>query len=57
MWKPQRVRIVINDNAVEQVSAFKHLGYLTSEYVSDLEDKLPAYYKLNGAIRRHFGNR
>jgi hypothetical protein len=55
MWIPQRVRIVINNNAIEDVSAFKHLGYLTSEYKSDLEDKLPAYNKLNGIIRRHFG--
>jgi hypothetical protein len=50
MWKLQRATIVINDNAIEQVSAFKHLGYLTAEYISDLGDKLPAYYKLNADI-------
>ena len=55
MWKPQRVRIIINENSIEQVTAFKRPGFLTSEYKSDLEDKLPTYKKLNGIIRRHFG--
>jgi len=31
------------------------LGYGISEYVSDLEDKLQTYNKMNGAIPRHFG--
>ena len=36
----QRVKIVENDNITEQVTDFKYLGYRTSEYRSDLEDKL-----------------
>jgi len=51
----QRVKIVINDNIIEQVTYFKYLGYRISEYKSDLEDKLQTYSKINGAIRRHFG--
>jgi len=51
----QRVKIVINDNIIEQVRYFKYLGYRISECGSDLEDKLQTYNKINGAIRRHFG--
>ena len=51
----QKVKIVINDNIIEQVTDFKYLGYSISEYKSDLEDKLQTYNKINGAIRRHFG--
>jgi len=51
----QRVKIVTNDNIIEQVTDFKYLGYRISEYKSDLEDKLQTYNKINGAIRRHFG--
>ena len=51
----QRVKIVINDNIIEQVTYFKYLGYCISEYKSDLEDKLQTCNKINGAIRRHFG--
>ena len=36
----QRVKIVINDNIIEQVTDFKYLGYRISEYRSDSEDKL-----------------
>ena len=36
----QRVKIVINDNIIKQVTDFKYLGYRISEYGSDLEDKL-----------------
>ena len=36
----QNVKIVINDNIIEQVTDFKYLGYHISEYKSDLEDKL-----------------
>ena len=50
----QRVKIVINDNIIEQVPDFKYLGYRISEYGSDLKDKLQTYNKMNGAIRRHF---
>jgi len=51
----QRVKIVINDNIIEQVTEFKYLGYRISEYGSDLEDKLQTYNKINGAIQRNFG--
>ena len=51
----QRVKIVINDNIIEQVTDFKYLGYRISEYGSDLGDKLQTYNKINGAIGRHFG--
>jgi predicted SPOUT superfamily RNA methylase MTH1 len=51
----QTVKIVINDNPIEQVSEFKYLGYLISDYKSDLEDKIQTYNKSNGVIRRHFG--
>ena len=50
----QRVKIVINDKIIEQVTEFKYLGYCISEYKSDLEDKLQIYNKINGTIRRHF---
>jgi len=57
MWRNhiQRVKIVINDNIIEQVTEFKYLGYRISEYKSDLENKLHTYNKINGAIRRKFG--
>ena len=32
----QRVKIVINDNIIEQETYFKYLGYCISEYKSDL---------------------
>jgi hypothetical protein len=51
----QRVKIVITDYIIEQVTGFKYPGYCISEYKSGLEDKLQTYYKINGAIRRHFG--
>jgi len=52
----KRVKIVINNNIIEQVTDFKYLGYRIAENKSDLEDKLQTYNKINGAIRRHFGN-
>ena len=51
----QRVKIVIDDKIIEQVTEFKYLGYCILEYKRDLEDKLQTYNKINGAIRRHFG--
>ena len=51
----QRVKIVINNNIIEQVTDFKYLGYSVSEYKSDLEDKLQTYNQINGAIGKHFG--
>ena len=57
MWGNQihRVKIVINENIIEQITDFKYLVYRISEYGSDLEDKLQTYNKINGAIWRHFG--
>ena len=57
MWENhiKRVKTVINGNIIEQITDFKHLGYHTLEYKSDLEDKLQTYNKIHGAIRRHFG--
>jgi len=57
MWvnQKQRVKIVINDNIIEQVTDFKYLGYRISENKSDLKDKLQTHNKINGAIRRQFG--
>ena len=59
MWgnHKQRVKIVINDNIIEQVTDFKYLEYRMSEYKSDLEDKLQTYNKMKGDIWRHFGNK
>jgi hypothetical protein len=47
MWRKhiQRVKIVINDNIIEQVTYFKYLGYRISEFKSDLEDKFQTYKK------------
>jgi len=50
----RRVKIVINDNIIEQVTDFKYLVYCISEFKSDVEDKLQTYNKINGAMR-HFG--
>ena len=51
----QTVKIVINNNIIEQVTDFKYLGYRIAEYKSDLEDILQIYNKTNAAIRRYFG--
>ena len=48
----QSVKIVINDNTIEQVTDFKYLGYCISEYKSDLEDKLQIYNKIKGHFRK-----
>ena len=53
----QRVKTVIDDNIIEEVTDFKYVGYRISEYESDLEDKLQTQNKINGAIRRHFGKK
>ena len=39
----QRVKIVINDNFIDEVTDFKYL----SDYKSDFEDKLQTYNKIN----------
>jgi len=46
----QRVKTVINNNNIKQVTYFKYLGYRIAEHKSDLEDKLQTYNKINGAI-------
>jgi hypothetical protein len=53
----QRVKLVIDDKIIEQVTEFKYIGYCISEYRRDLEDKLQTYNTTNEAIRvqRHFG--
>jgi len=51
----KRVKIVINDNIIEEVTDFKFLRYIIAEYKNHLENKLQTYNKINGAIRRHFG--
>jgi len=51
----QRVKTVINDNIIEQLTVFKYLRYRIAEYKSDLEDKLQTYNKINGAVRKDFG--
>lgn len=45
----------LNDNPIEQASDFKYIGYFTSDYRSDLVDKLQTFNKRNGIIQRHFG--
>jgi len=53
----ERVKIVIDDKIIEQVTEFKYLGYCISEYKRDLGDKLQTYNKINEVIRRHFGKK
>jgi hypothetical protein len=53
----QRVKIVINDNIIEQVTYFKYLGFRILEFKSDVEVKLQTYNKINGTIWRHFGKK
>jgi hypothetical protein len=57
VWEPhtESKKIVINDNPIEQVSGFKYLGHLITNYKSDLEDKVQTYNKRDGVIQRHFG--
>jgi hypothetical protein len=51
----QRVKIVIKDKIIEQVTEFKYLGYCILEHKSDFEDKLQTCNKINGVTRRRFG--
>ena len=53
----ERVKIVIDDKIIEQVTEFKYLGYCISEYKRDLGDKLQTYNKINEVILRHFGKK
>ena len=59
MWgnRIQRVKIVINDSIIEQITDFKYLGYSISEYKSDLEDKLQTYKGKNGSTEHSKGNK
>ena len=50
----QRVKIVINDNIIEQETDFKYLEYCISQFKSDVGDKLQTYNKINGAISKKF---
>jgi hypothetical protein len=52
----RRVRIIINGKLIEQVNAFKYLGFniATHKMNMDLKDNTEKYNKLNGIIRRHF---
>jgi hypothetical protein len=51
----QRVKIVIDDKIIEQISSFIYLGNLISNKEKDINTKLQKYNKLNGVIKRHFG--
>jgi hypothetical protein len=53
----QRVKILINNKMIEQVSAFRYLGDTISHYNKDapLESNIQIYNRMNGIIRRHFG--
>jgi hypothetical protein len=51
----QRVKIVIDDKIIEQLSNFIYLGNLISNDGKDINTKLQEYNKLNGVIKRHFG--
>jgi hypothetical protein len=51
----QRVKFVINNNPIEQLSEFKYVGYLIWDYKSVLGDMIQTYNKINGVIRRRFG--
>ena len=50
----QRVKIVINNNIIEQVTDFKYLGYRIAEYKSDLEDKLQNIQQNKWSYRETF---
>jgi len=57
MWGSHigRIKIMITDNIIEQITGFKYLGYHISGYRSNLEDKLQTYNKIKGDRRRQFG--
>ena len=59
MWRKhiQKLQIVINGNIIERVTDLKYLGYRISEYEYDLEGKMQTHNKINGHIRRHFGEK
>jgi hypothetical protein len=52
-----RTKITTDDEKIEHVIKFKYLGCNISVYIinEDLEENVQKYNKLNGCIRRHFG--
>jgi hypothetical protein len=55
-WR--RVKIVINNKIIEQVSSFTYLRSKISDKINaDLETRLCKYNILNGVIKRHFRNK
>jgi hypothetical protein len=51
----RRVTSQKNENINFIFTLFKYLEYRTSEYKSDLKDKLQICNKINGTMRRYFG--
>ncbi|KAJ4431271.1 hypothetical protein ANN_19868 [Periplaneta americana] len=53
----KRIKIVINQEVIEQVSNFTYLGtkISTMSAQTNIEENLQKYNKLNGCIKRHFG--
>ena len=53
----KRMKIVIDEEIIEQVSTFKYLGSKISIYntKADIEENIETYNKINGCIKRHFG--
>ena len=48
-----RTKIIINDETLEQVSQFTHLGCSISyQFSNDVESKLTKFFKLIGTIKR-----
>jgi hypothetical protein len=53
-----RIKIIINNKIIEQVSSFTYLGSKISDEINaDLETRLCKYNNLNGVIKRHFRNK
>jgi hypothetical protein len=52
-----RVKIVINNKIIEQVTQFIYLGSHLSQYNNqkDIDRNLTKYNRLNGTLKRNFG--
>ena len=52
-----RVKIVINNKIIEQVTEFIYLGSHLSQYNNQkyIDRNLIKYNRLNGTLKRHFG--
>jgi hypothetical protein len=50
-----KVKIVIDDTNIEQVTDFICLGNVISKFKTDITTKIHCYNKINGTIKRHFG--